>query len=50
MVGQIDWDEEKSDVDRSAPKIITANRDYSWEELGAKLMEYEGWRIKIEIF
>ena len=43
-------DEEKNELDRSASKIVTTNRDYTWEELGEKLLEYEGWRIKIEVF
>ena len=49
LTGQIDLDEGKSELDRSAPKIITTDREYSWEELGEKLLEYEGWRFRIEI-
>jgi len=50
VTGQINWDEEKSELGLSAPKIVTTDKEYTWEELGEKLMEYEGWRIKIEVF
>ena len=50
LTGKIMWDEEKSEFDRSLPRIITTNREYAWEELGEKLLEYEGWKIRIEVF
>lgn len=50
LTGQIMLDEEKSELDRSLPRIITTNREYAWEELGEELLEYEGWKIRIEVF
>jgi len=50
LTGHIKWDEEKSELDRSAPKIVTTNREYTWKELGEKLLEYEGWQIRIQVF
>ncbi len=50
LTGHIRWDEEKSEPDRSLPRIETANKEYTWEVLGEKVLEYEGRRIKIEVF
>ena len=49
LTGQIERNAGKSGLNGWAPKIITTDREYSWEELGEKLLEYEGWRIRIEI-
>ena len=50
LAGQIILDEEKSELDRSVPRIVTTNREYTWEEIGEKLLEYERWKIKIAVF
>lgn len=50
LTGHIRWDEVNSELDRSLPRIVTTNKEYTWEELGEKLLEYEGRRIKIEVF
>jgi len=44
--GTIEWDEEK---DAELPKIVTARRTYTWEELGSELMTYEGFPIRIKL-
>ena len=45
IVGTIEWDEEK---EGEFPKIVTAQRTFTWEELGRELMTYEGFRITIK--
>jgi hypothetical protein len=43
--GTIEWDEEQ---EGDLPKIVTAQKTYTWEELGRELMTYEGFRISIK--
>jgi hypothetical protein len=45
IAGTIEWDEEK---EGEFPKIVTAQRTFTWEELGRELMTYEGFRITIK--
>lgn len=44
--GRIDYDRE---TDGKYPKISSATREYTWEELGRQLMTYEGFRIRISV-
>ena len=48
LTGRIEWDEEQHNLDRSIPKIVTADREYTWEELGELILTYEGRHIRVE--
>ncbi len=44
--GSIEWDER---IPTALPKIVSKTGIYTWDELGRKLMAYEGFRITITV-
>ena len=50
LTGHIEFDADRSEVGSPAPKIVTPNGEATWKELGERLLEYEGWRVRIQAF
>ena len=45
--GRIEWDEA---AEGRKPQVLVDGRTFSWDELGAMLMAFEGWQFKLGIF
>ena len=44
--GTIEWDQNSPNI---LPRIVSETAAYSWDELGRKLMTYDGFRITITV-
>ena len=47
--GMLEWDPNRGDGE-PMPIIVGEGQSYGWEELGAMLMSYEGFRFRLDIF